>query len=128
MFERLEFELPVGPSAPSQARRAVSGIATLPERTRADALLLVSELVTNAVIHAELSAADTVRLTLLRDGDRLVIEVDDRGAPSDRRRGIAAGEVRTDTPGAGLGLKIVDRLAEHWQVKGSRVSATLRYR
>lgn len=128
MFERLEFELPVGPSAPSQARRAVSGIATLPERTRADALLLVSELVTNAVIHAELSAADTVRLTLLRDGDRLVIEVDDRGAPSDRRRGIASGEVRPDTPGAGLGLKIVDRLAEHWQVKGSRVSATLRYR
>ncbi len=128
MFERLEFELPVGPSAPSQARRAVSGIATLPERTRADALLLVSELVTNAVIHAELSAADTVRLTLLRDGDRLVIEVDDRGAPSDRRRGIAAGEARPDTPGAGLGLKIVDRLAEHWQVKGSRVSATLRYR
>jgi len=128
MFERLEFELPVGPRAPSQARRAVSGIATLPERTRADALLLVSELVTNAVIHAELSAADTVRLTLLRDGDRLVIEVDDRGAPSDRRRGIASGEVRPDTPGAGLGLKIVDRLAEHWQVKGSRVSATLRYR
>jgi anti-sigma regulatory factor (Ser/Thr protein kinase) len=89
---------------------------------------LVSELVTNAVIHAELSAADTVRLTLLRDGDRLVIEVDDRGAPSDRRRGIASGEVRPDTPGAGLGLKIVDRLAEHWQVKGSRVSATLRHR
>lgn len=128
MFERLEFELPVGPSAPSQARRAVRGIATLPEETRADALLLVSELVTNAVIHAELSAADTVRLTLLRDGDRLVIEVDDRGAPSDRRRGIAAGEVRADTPGAGLGLKIVDRLAEHWQVQGSRISATLRYR
>jgi anti-sigma regulatory factor (Ser/Thr protein kinase) len=128
MFERLEFELPVGPNAPAQARRAVSGIATLPERTRADALLLVSELVTNAVIHAELSAADTVRLTLLRDGDRLVIEVDDRGAPSDRRRGIASGEVRPDTPGAGLGLKIVDRLAEHWQVKGSRVSATLRSR
>ena len=128
MFERLEFELPVGPSAPSQARRAVSGIETLPERTRADALLLVSELVTNAVIHAELSAADTVRLTLIRDGDRLVIEVDDRGAPSDRRRGIAAGEVRPDTPGAGLGLKIVDRLAENWDVKGSRVSATLRYR
>jgi anti-sigma regulatory factor (Ser/Thr protein kinase) len=128
MFERLEFELPVGPSAPSQARRAVRGIATLPEETRADALLLVSELVTNAVIHAELSAADTVRLTLLRDGDRLVIKVDDRGAPSDRRRGIAAGEVRTDTPGAGLGLKIVDRLTEHWQVQGSLVSATLRYR
>jgi hypothetical protein len=57
-----------------------------------------------------------------------VIQVDDRGAPSDRRRGIAAGEVRTDTPGAGLGLKIVDRLTEHWQVQGSLVSATLRYR
>ena len=127
MCERLEFELPVGPSAPSQARRAVREITTLPDGTRADALLLVSELVTNAVIHAERSAADTVRLTLRPDADRLLVEVDDRGALTSRRRGISAGKVRTDTPGAGLGLKIVERLAEHWEVHGSRVSATLRY-
>jgi anti-sigma regulatory factor (Ser/Thr protein kinase) len=127
MCERLEFELPVGPSAPSQARRAVREVAILPEGTRADAMLLVSELVTNAVIHAERSAADTVRLTLHRDADRLLIEVDDHGEPSDRRRGISAGKARKDTPGAGLGLKIVERLAEHWEVQGSRVSATLRW-
>jgi anti-sigma regulatory factor (Ser/Thr protein kinase) len=87
----------------------------------------VSELVTNAVIHAERSAADTVRLTLLRDAGRLLIEVDDHGESSDRRRGISPGKARKDTPGAGLGLKIVERLAEHWEVQGSRVSATLRW-
>ncbi|GAB2620740.1 ATP-binding protein [Streptomyces capparidis] len=71
-----------------------------------DAVLVVSELVTNALMHAD--AAEELRLVWR--APTLVVEVRDvgRGMPRPRRAG-------TGEPG-GRGLDIVSKLAERWQV------------
>ena len=102
--------LPRSPRSAAVARRLVLVHGTaLSSRQRADAALLVSELVTNAVIHG----IGTISLRIDVEPDGLRVEVADEGevevAPS-------------PTAGArgGWGLRIVDLLADDWGVlKGS---------
>ena len=68
------------------------------------ALLLTSELVTNAYRHAHTEA----RLSIRCDDARVRIEVHDGGSGDVRLRPLDAG--RTD----GRGLHIVDALADRW--------------
>jgi hypothetical protein len=75
--------------APSMARRAL--VTMLPElapEAKADALIIVSELVANAVLHGE----GPVVLHLAGDPDRVRIEVEDCdpavGAPHGDSRGL----------------------------------------
>jgi anti-sigma regulatory factor (Ser/Thr protein kinase) len=72
--------------------------------TTADAVLLVSELVTNALLHAR--SAPTVELT--RDGDRVRVAVCDDSPVAPRRRQYA-----TDAA-TGRGIALVDHLATEW--------------
>jgi len=70
-----------------------------------DAELVVTELVTNAVVHGTGRIVLKTRLA----GDRLRLEVVDEGtgnAPAIREQG--------DGDGGGWGLRIVDRLATDW--------------
>jgi serine/threonine-protein kinase RsbW len=77
-------------------------------------LLLVSELVTNSVRHAGLTAAERIRLRARCDDACAHVEVCDRGrsgrVPGKRTPGIEALE-----PG-GLGLMLVDEMADRWGV------------
>ncbi|WP_052391269.1 ATP-binding protein [Streptomyces sp. NRRL B-24484] len=78
------------------------------EERRADMLLVVSELLSNALLHG----SSPVELTLLRDGPHARIEVFDTGPGSPAPR---EPEEAPNAPG-GRGLHIVDRLSNDWGV------------
>jgi anti-sigma regulatory factor (Ser/Thr protein kinase) len=105
----LRTRLPRDPTCPAVARRLVEWHAReeVDDHRTDAAVLIVSELATNALIHG----VGTILLLLSRRGDRLRIEVSDDGHP--RAIGVAA----QGKPGAGgRGLFLVDRLASRWGV------------
>jgi anti-sigma regulatory factor (Ser/Thr protein kinase) len=102
-----------GPYAAVAARRALGSLSNLLGRDRLeDVCLLVSELVTNGVRHAGATEDDELHLLALRHGDRLRIEVSDRGPGFDGR---PRPRNRVDQTG-GWGLFLVERLADRWGV------------
>jgi anti-anti-sigma factor len=108
--DRVEVELPVGTGAPGQARREVRAATAgkLSQQNSEVAVLLVSELVTNAVVHPEHLDDGSIGLRISAGIGRARVEVADSGGgfdPTLLRRGKAVG---------GRGLKIVDRGAVRW--------------
>jgi histidine kinase-like protein len=103
----LRARLPRDRTCPMVARRLVEGRVgeDLDVRLAENAILIVSELATNALLHGE----GMIRLVVNRRGDRLRIEVADEGHPTtigmvpQGRRGLG-----------GRGLFIVDQLASAW--------------
>lgn len=101
--------------APALARHALRAwLATLDcDGVGSDALLVISELTTNAVVHARSSAAIVASL----DDGRLRIELhdDDPTRPQ-----------MSDIPGAegGWGLRIVDAIADGWAGRPRRQAST----
>jgi len=97
--------LPAGPDSPGLARRFVQrqlsgwGLDGLVD----DVCLVVTELVTNAVLHAR-SDMEVV----LEVGDRVRLEVQDR---SPRIPAVRTSSTLTAT---GRGLRLVELLANHW--------------
>ncbi len=92
--------------APREARHAVRdwlSTVACPERVREDMLLVVSELVTNAVVHAQ---SDPVVVGMFDDGRlRLEVHDDDRSPPIVTP---AAG------PHGGFGIRLVAALSDAW--------------
>ena len=112
MSDRLTQALPRDAGAPRRARRLVEEHAAgLPPERLDAAVLLVSELVTNALVHGE----GEILLELGMDGDVLRVEIGDRG-----RR---APHIRED-PGAdgGWGLRLVEAMARRWGVRDGATS------
>jgi anti-sigma regulatory factor (Ser/Thr protein kinase) len=112
----VEIELPRERTVPSVARQLVSErfAGTLSDDELATARLLVSELVTNAVLHGQ----GKITFRALLDQDRLLVEVIDNGAgpePAVRERDF------DDPTGGGGGLVIVDAESSRWGVVESRV-------
>ena len=108
-----EVTLPDGPEGASFARRAMARAAELwllDREMTETALLLVSELATNAIRHG----TPPVRLSLRLDSDKLRVEVTD-SSPTLPELG---------TPGSdqtsGRGLQIVQQLAARWGSSASR--------
>jgi anti-sigma regulatory factor (Ser/Thr protein kinase) len=111
-FEVASIELPPERSAAARARRFTREATArwnLDPDVLADAELLVSELVTNAVLHARSPAL----LTLERVGDRLRVTVADASAVRPRLRDYGADAV------TGRGIFLVDQLSERWGVDGA---------
>jgi serine/threonine-protein kinase RsbW len=109
---RLERELQVSPEAASEARHALDGLAAdLPGGRMRDVRLLVSELVTNAVRHANLSDGDVISLVIEIAEDALRVEVHDPG-------GGFVPSVPSPDPArpSGWGLYLVAELADRWGV------------
>ena len=110
----LELTLPGGPAAPDAARRALAAAlgGRLSERVENDALIVVSELVTNAIRHggARRPADEVAVHAALRDG-ALRVEVTDPGP------GFEPGGHGPRSDG-GFGLHLLDRLATRWGVTG----------
>ena len=107
-----DLELPSTSAAPAAARGALDQIAhaLTAERLR-DVRLLVSELVTNSVRHAEGAA---VRLIVSVAGGVLRVEVHDPG------RGFELKAPPEDPLRAsGWGLVLVEELADRWGVDGT---------
>jgi anti-sigma regulatory factor (Ser/Thr protein kinase) len=89
------------------ARRFVrDALGDLDDDTREVAVLLASELVTNAILHARTE----VHLGVLLDGDNLLLSVGDR---QEDTPGLVPREKSRERPG-GRGLALVDELATSW--------------
>jgi two-component sensor histidine kinase len=105
--------IPGGDDAPARARRSVHSRLEghIPAITAMDAALLVSELVTNSVVHAKVGrrGALTVEVTTLDDRLRIVV-ID----PGSRQRPCML-PPDPEAPG-GLGLLLVEELCETWGV------------
>ena len=89
--------------APADARRDVTAflVQVGHEELISIASLIVSELVTNSIVHA--SGAITLRASWT--GDRLHVDVSDQGGGTPTAR---------DPYTSGRGLRIVDAFATHW--------------
>src|SRR5207245_11549777 len=80
MSRELTFELAGGPYAVTAARLALSELDDMVDETQAfDVRLLVSELVTNSVKHAEVGPEDSIALNLTIDDALIRCEVVDGG-------------------------------------------------
>jgi len=109
----VSLRLPRGPEAPRRARHAV--IEELSGRLDASAVndvaLVVTELVTNSVREGAGGATRELGVDVGVVADHVLIAVSDRGSqivPRARRRGNGSS--------LGLGLQLVDRLAQAWGV------------
>jgi anti-sigma regulatory factor (Ser/Thr protein kinase) len=102
-----------GDDAPTRARRSVLSQLEghIAATTTSDAGLLISELVTNSVIHANVGPRRALTAEVTTLDDRLRIAVTDPG--SRLRPRILPPD--PETPG-GLGLLLVDELCETWGV------------
>jgi len=109
----LELRLPIELDSAATARHAVDVLASeLPEDQLGDVRLLVSELVTNALRHGELSDADHINLTVVVANAHVRVEVTDPG------RGFEPGPAPEDPNSAeGWGLYLVATLSDRWGVE-----------
>jgi serine phosphatase RsbU (regulator of sigma subunit)/anti-sigma regulatory factor (Ser/Thr protein kinase) len=120
---RAHATLPGGPPAPGAARAlvrtaladwadlALPGTEHLTDRLADDVMVVVSELVTNAVVHA---GTDVELACLLQETGAILVEVSDHH-PSRAPRGSDA-DTPYDTPEYGRGLRLVAALSEAWGI------------
>jgi serine/threonine-protein kinase RsbW len=111
---------PADPAAPALVRHAIRDFlhscGTDP-RALADVLLALSEVVTNAVVHGYRGQpGGEVAVEAEHWDDRLTLSVADRGG------GMAP---RTDSPGLGLGLPLVGRIAKRVDISARAGGGTL---
>ena len=111
-MHEIELSYPVAPSAATEARVDVTErlAARLAARVLEDVRLLVTELITNAVRHGELTSGDRVSVKARVDDGVVRIEVRDPGNN---------GDVAPRQPGprgGGYGLFLVEQLARRWGV------------
>ena len=107
----MELFLDPTPPAAGSARRALHSAAMFGAATEPDALLLVSELVTNSIRHAGHSGHEAIRVRAENDGSTTRVEV------CDRARGETVPTMRPAPPPTatgGRGLLLVDALSHRW--------------
>jgi anti-sigma regulatory factor (Ser/Thr protein kinase) len=107
------FRIQGGAGAPGRARdHLLEYLDPAGTSTRAsDAVLIVSELVTNSVVHADVDARQTLSLELATCDHHLRITVTDAGSGLQPRL-LPAHPERA----GGVGLRMVDQLAVSWGV------------
>ena len=116
MREDMSFELAGGPYAVTAARLALSDLDSRLEASIAfDVRLLVSELVTNSVKHANVSEDDSIMLDVGIEAEVVRVEVRDHG-PGFERPSAAP----PDDADEGWGLFLVEQLADDWGVDTDR--------
>jgi anti-sigma regulatory factor (Ser/Thr protein kinase) len=109
-------ELNGGPEAVGAARHAIEELAHEEELPRVEDLcLLVSELVTNSVIHGGAGPRDRVELHVERPDGGVRVEVCDCGHGWGEQ--MRSTSVESDQPAGGWGLMLVGALADRWGVE-----------
>lgn len=95
-------------TAPQLIRHALRPLLEL-EPVHEDALMVASELVTNAVLHSGCESTDELEVVAELTPDALLITVTDPGLSG------CAPRPRDDSVGSGgFGLRIVERIARRW--------------
>ena len=112
----MTIELRGGPAAVGAARHAIDELADQEQLPRVEDLrLLVSELVTNSILHGGIGPDDSVELHVERPDNRIRVEVCDDGRGwSETMRSTS---VDSDQPAGGWGLMLVGALADRWGVR-----------
>ena len=105
--------------APAAARRHALAAANhlLTEHRRANLELLVSEVVTNAVLHGGGDITVIVRV----QGDVVQVEVSDGGPALPRRRSTTGAD-------GGFGLRLLEELSVTWGVEAGPAGKTVWFR
>ena len=116
MEETLNLRFAGSPRAPARARRALDSLNGALDDVRSEVDLLVSELITNSVLHSGASHGATIELVATAATDTVRIEVYDEGPGFD-----PIAEARRQHDVGGYGLKLVDMIANRWGIsKGAR--------
>jgi serine/threonine-protein kinase RsbW len=107
--QTLRFTVSGGLDAAATARYTVTdGLGSdLDQRTIEDVLLVISELVTNAVRHAGAGSGEAIDVCVTTAGKAIRIEVVD-GQPD------AAPHLRDDEEPGGMGLLVVSGICQDW--------------
>jgi two-component sensor histidine kinase len=98
------------------ARHSINSLVPPPDLDdRLDDLrIAISELVSNAVLHAGLRPGrDSIRLTIERDVERVRVEVEQATSADDAR----IVESQAGQGPGGFGLRLVESLADRWGVE-----------
>jgi serine/threonine-protein kinase RsbW len=118
----LNLELPCDNNAPATVRDALREVSDLGWLV-GDAMLVASELVSNAVIHSGAGSTELLDVHVKLGQGHLLISVRDPG-----RSGRIAKPRSDDDVVGGLGLRLVEQLSERWgseRTNGQRVWAEL---
>jgi len=111
----LDFELTGGPYAVTAARLALADLDELVEESLAfDVRLLVSELVTNSVRHADIGPEGSIQLRVAVADEHVRVEVADDGPGFEPPDEDATAELAREN---GWGLFFVTQLADRWGVE-----------
>jgi anti-sigma regulatory factor (Ser/Thr protein kinase) len=118
--------LPFAPSTPGIVRTRLAGFLTIHQASNTvidDALIVISEMIANAVSHGEPGKDGTIEISWALSGSLLELSVLDGG------EGGSLKPIDFDEDSlSGRGLSIINRLADRWWVdmsKGTRVNAEL---
>ncbi|GAA3088937.1 ATP-binding protein [Streptosporangium carneum] len=100
------------PESVSVARRRVRRFLGEGHPASEDVVLLVSEVVTNSVVHSASGEGGRVAMTVAVDAGAVLVEVSDAGS------GASAPHVRNDPQAEnGRGMFLVDLLASRWGIR-----------
>jgi anti-sigma regulatory factor (Ser/Thr protein kinase) len=117
MIAEIDLRLAPEPEVVTTARHALNQLTDLlPPEKLEDVRLVVSELVTNSILHAGLSADDQISLTVTVSDGAV------RGSVCDPGPGFgmpSEPSPRSDLSG-GWGLPIVETISDRWGVEGNR--------
>ena len=117
----LRFRVRAAPVSVAEARHRVAALERdLPEHALRDIELVVTELVTNSLLHGGLNDDDLIDIALRRNDQHVVVEVDDR----DGLYGEPGNHPAPTRPG-GMGLLILDAICDHWHAHAGRAIATI---
>jgi anti-sigma regulatory factor (Ser/Thr protein kinase) len=116
VFLHLQIALPPEPTAPRIARHRIAALQpVVPDDVVHDVQMVVSELVTNAVVHAGLGLGDHVELDLHTRPGGVEVMLHYPG-----HRGFELTLPLVPGGSSGLGLFLVDQIASRWSVIETR--------
>lgn len=105
----IALDLPCDVEAPSRVREALSRLEGLGSLL-ADAMLVATELVTNALRHSGCSDTQSLHVQVRKARDRLLISVDDPGLSGTSARAQHPPEIGS----GGVGLWLIEQIARRW--------------
>ena len=106
-MDQMTLQVESNAKAPSLSRSRLESMKPRLEPRFDDVMLVVSELVSNSVRHG---ASDDIDVKVTANGNRIRVEVTDGGP------GFGVDDPRGD----GLGLSIVEKLADRWGMQDGR--------